>query len=247
MEKPPISRLALAAMASNTGCTSEGEAAITFKMSAVAVCRSSASPVSLNSRAFSIAITAWSANVWSSCTWSGANAPGSARVTLIMPTGVPRFISGMNSTLRKPRSRARSRFSSGTSLGLAVGKLDRLAAANQREGREIRDPARERCLQPFVGVGAGRRERHEVQLVADELKHGGGEAAEQALRAGRDRREHRPRIGGRCRDGAQDLGAGVLAKSRAPRSRAFSAAADCNCRSRSSKLLGDIVGRGGHS
>src|SRR5437868_11338263 len=41
-EKPPISRLALAAMASNTGCTSEGELAITFNISAVAACCSRA-------------------------------------------------------------------------------------------------------------------------------------------------------------------------------------------------------------
>src|SRR5262245_52440694 len=52
-------------MASNTGCTSSGELAITFRMSAVAVCRSSASLVSLNSRTFWIAITAWSAKVCS--------------------------------------------------------------------------------------------------------------------------------------------------------------------------------------
>ena len=38
--------MALAAIASNTGCTSEGELAITFRISAVAVCRSSASCVS---------------------------------------------------------------------------------------------------------------------------------------------------------------------------------------------------------
>ncbi|MEY9883869.1 hypothetical protein ABIA43_005403 [Bradyrhizobium sp. USDA 328] len=87
----------------------------------MAVCRSSASRVSLNSRAFSMAITAWSAKVWSSCTRSGAKAPVSARVTLIMPTGAPRFISGMNSTLRKPRSRANSRFSSGTSAASLSG------------------------------------------------------------------------------------------------------------------------------
>ncbi|MEY9587766.1 hypothetical protein ABIA06_000057 [Bradyrhizobium yuanmingense] len=108
-------------MASNTGCTSDGDAAITFRMSAVAVWRSSASFVSLNRRAFSIAITAWSAKVCSSWTRSGANDPGSARVTLIMPTGAPRFISGMNSTLRKPRSRASSRFSSGTSAASLSG------------------------------------------------------------------------------------------------------------------------------
>ncbi len=56
------------AIASNTGCTSDGELAITFRMSAVAVCRSSASCVSLNSRTFSIAITAWSAKVRSNWT-----------------------------------------------------------------------------------------------------------------------------------------------------------------------------------
>ncbi len=58
LEKPPISLLALAAMASKTGCTSDGELAMTFRISAVAVCRSSASLVSLNSRTFSIAMTA---------------------------------------------------------------------------------------------------------------------------------------------------------------------------------------------
>ena len=59
---------ALFTTASNTGCTSDGELAMTFRMSAVAVCRSSASLVSLNSRAFSMAITAWSAKVRSSWT-----------------------------------------------------------------------------------------------------------------------------------------------------------------------------------
>ena len=52
-----------------TGCTSDGELAITLRMSAVAVCCSSASIavfISLNSRTFSIAITAWSAKVCSS-------------------------------------------------------------------------------------------------------------------------------------------------------------------------------------
>jgi hypothetical protein len=62
VEKPPMSRLELVAMAANTGCTSDGELAMTFRISAVAVCRSSASRVSLNRRAFSMAITAWSAN-----------------------------------------------------------------------------------------------------------------------------------------------------------------------------------------
>ena len=76
-------------MASNTGWTSEGEAEITFSTSAVVVCRSRASFVSLNRRTFSMAITAWAAKVWSSSTWRGANGPGSVRVTLIIPIGTP--------------------------------------------------------------------------------------------------------------------------------------------------------------
>jgi len=54
-----ISRTAVWTMASNTGCTSVGDWLITRRISDVAVCRSSASLVSLKSRAFSIAITAW--------------------------------------------------------------------------------------------------------------------------------------------------------------------------------------------
>ena len=49
-------------IAANTGCASDTDSLMAFSTSAVAVCRSSASRVSLNSRAFWIAITAWSAN-----------------------------------------------------------------------------------------------------------------------------------------------------------------------------------------
>ena len=63
---PANSRWQLATIASNTGCVSVTEPLMTRRISAVAVCRSSASLVSLNSRAFWIAITAWSANVLSS-------------------------------------------------------------------------------------------------------------------------------------------------------------------------------------
>ncbi len=87
-------------MASNTGAASETRTADDLSTSAVAVCRSSASCVSLNSRTFWIAITAWSAKVCSSWTWCAANAPGSLRVTLIMPIGAPLLISGANNMLR---------------------------------------------------------------------------------------------------------------------------------------------------
>ena len=46
---------------------------MTLRMSAVAVCRSSASRVSLNSRAFSMAITAWSAKLCRSASSSAVN------------------------------------------------------------------------------------------------------------------------------------------------------------------------------
>ncbi len=78
-------------MVSNTGCTSVGDWLITRRISLVAVCRSSASvrsrfrtSSSLNSRTFSIAITAWSANVATSSTCLSVN--GSTRIFHITMT-----------------------------------------------------------------------------------------------------------------------------------------------------------------
>ena len=62
------SPIARSAMAWNTGAVLVGEREMARRISLVAVCFSSASCVSLNSRAFWIAITAWSAKVWSSST-----------------------------------------------------------------------------------------------------------------------------------------------------------------------------------
>ena len=70
---PPHSTIARSAIASKTGCTSVGELLITRRISAVAVCCSSASLVSLNRRTFSIAITAWSAKVFSSAISAAVN------------------------------------------------------------------------------------------------------------------------------------------------------------------------------
>ncbi len=122
---------------------------------------------------------------------------------------------------------------------LAVGKLDRLAAAHQRKGRKLRDLARERGLQPCVGLRAGRRVGHEMQLVADELEHGGGEATEQASGTRRNLSEYRTGIGGRGRDIAQDLGAGALAVARNRKLAAQS-------RVLGGELVGDVMGSLGH-
>ena len=62
-ESQARSRIAVRTIASKTGCTFVGELLMTRRMSAVAVCRLSDSCVSLNSRTFSRAITACSANV----------------------------------------------------------------------------------------------------------------------------------------------------------------------------------------
>ena len=97
------------AMVSNTGWTSVGERLMTRRISLVAVCCSSASvrsllraPSSVNRRTFSIAITAWSANVWSSATCLSEKGPGSGRPTAMAPIGLAVAIKGTASTLRKP-------------------------------------------------------------------------------------------------------------------------------------------------
>ena len=89
VECPPSSRFELAAIASKTGCTSPGEEAMTLRISAVAVWRSSASLVSLSRRTFSIAITAWSAKVRISSIWRAGVWPASGQPTRIAPTATP--------------------------------------------------------------------------------------------------------------------------------------------------------------
>jgi hypothetical protein len=108
-------RTALATIASNTGCTSVCERLITRRMSLVAVCVSSAvvssrllAWSSLNSRTFSMAITAWSAKVFSSSIWVREKGPGCPRLTTIAPMGRPSRSMGAASMLRKPPARATS-------------------------------------------------------------------------------------------------------------------------------------------
>ena len=86
-------RTAFSSMAWNTGSNSPGELEMTLSTSEVAVCCSSASVSSLvractssNSRTFSTAITAWSANALMSATCLSSN--GSWRAVAIAPTTV---------------------------------------------------------------------------------------------------------------------------------------------------------------
>jgi hypothetical protein len=73
---------------------------MTFSTSDVAVCRSSASFVSLKSRTFSIAIAAWSAKVVSNSICLSVNAFTSWRQTTITPTTASPLIIGMPSIVR---------------------------------------------------------------------------------------------------------------------------------------------------
>ena len=104
-----VSRAQALRICSNTGAVSATDWLIAPRTSADAACCASASLVSLNRRTFSMAITAWSAKVWSSSIWCALNSPASTRVTLIMPMATPSRTSGTFAIERKPRARARSR------------------------------------------------------------------------------------------------------------------------------------------
>ena len=85
---------------SNTGAVSDTDLPMTLNTSEVAVCRSSASCVSLNRRTFSMAITAWLAKVDKSSISLPTNSPTSGRITVMAPTVRPSRNIGTASTLR---------------------------------------------------------------------------------------------------------------------------------------------------
>ena len=84
-------------IASNTGAVSVVERLITRSTAALAVCWASASCVSLKSRAFWIAITAWSANVRASAISGAVNGRCGVRAMSMVPIALPCHVSGANS------------------------------------------------------------------------------------------------------------------------------------------------------
>jgi len=72
---------------------------MTCKTSAAAVCCSSASRVSVKSRVFSIAMTAWSAKVQTSSIWRSVNGSTRPRSSTKTPIGSPSRNSGTPSTV----------------------------------------------------------------------------------------------------------------------------------------------------
>ena len=83
---------------------SDTDPLMTSSTSAVAVWRSSASFVSLNSLAFWIAITAWSAKVCSSATSSSAKGCGGLRTKISVPITPPCHRSGRYTWAQSPKS-----------------------------------------------------------------------------------------------------------------------------------------------
>jgi hypothetical protein len=148
----PQSRAAFSTTARMTGSRSVGELAITRKISLVAVCCSSASVTcawasvrsaflawsSLSSRAFSTAITAWSANVWTKAISADAKPPTCFRVTAMTPTTSSLRSIGIATTERKPRNLACSRY------------------RGPQAGRRVH--GHQGDLRPVSGPGADRRE-----------------------------------------------------------------------------------------
>jgi len=100
---------------SNTGLVSETELLITLRISAAAFCCSSASCVSLNSRAFWIAITAWSAKVLSRLSSLSLKVAFGSRLTAIKPMPSLFHSIGVSTTEKLPWTSAALRKLGGTS------------------------------------------------------------------------------------------------------------------------------------
>jgi len=104
----PSSRMALSALASKTGCASVRAWLMTRGMSQVTVCASSAvvssrllARSSVNNRTFSMAITVWSAKVWTSPISVSLNGWTSGRHKVRAPIGRPSRIIGTARAVRK--------------------------------------------------------------------------------------------------------------------------------------------------
>jgi len=101
--------MAFSSIASNTGARSPGEELMTCNTSAVAVCRSSASRVSLISRAFSIAMTACDAKFCKSAICLSVNGLISVRYTVKAPSNALSLRKAMQAKLRAAPSSTSAR------------------------------------------------------------------------------------------------------------------------------------------
>ena len=89
-------------IASNTGPRSPGDEFMTPRTSAVAVCCSKASRVSVIRRAFSIAMTAWAAKFWSNAICLSVNGWTSLRYKERSPSKTSFFRKATHNAVRAP-------------------------------------------------------------------------------------------------------------------------------------------------
>ena len=206
----------LLTIASNTGCTSVGELLMTFRISAVAVCCSSASVSSrfracnsLKSRAFSIAITAWSAKVLSSAISFSENSPTIARPTKIDADAAPLPQHRREDHRLCCRRSWPTPHVFGHVRRLDVGVVHDAALQDRRPGaRLLAQRNREVPHQaPPVGTVVGAQVYRAV--IADEAD-AHVPAREEPLAALQDLLEHRLRVRHRARDHLEHLGGSLL-------------------------------------
>ena len=184
---------------------------MTRSISAVAVCRSSASCVSLNSRTFSIAITAWSAKVCSSAICLARERPArqprrcdrADRLALAQQRH-RRARSGSAEVERRARLRGYS-----VSSRSATSAMWTRARARGWRARPSSRGCSGIASSELAAVGAGRRPaaRTEVHRPPSSSSVTALKPAVQssAARCG-DRVEHRLHVGRRAADDLQDLG-----------------------------------------
>ena len=187
---------------------------MTRRISAVAVCRSSASCVSLNRRTFSIAITAWSAKVCSSSIWCAAEAPGlapgdgeHADRRAVAPQ---RHAEHM---LRKPRARATSRALQPVDSGFGPRCRSTHTVLAGDGSRAVTGTAvqrhREHLLHGGVALRRRRRERRRCASLAVEAKRQTAVECPSSSTVARWRRSRRTPAARRSGEAAmtlQDLG-----------------------------------------
>ena len=129
------SRAAFSTRASNTGARSKVDWLITCSTSAVAVCCSSASLVSLNRRTFSIAITAWSEKDSASAISLSLNAPARARPEARRRCTALAHAAARTSVHPISPDRGRRRSCSGQFDGRPVGQVQHRLSTMSRDGK----------------------------------------------------------------------------------------------------------------
>ena len=179
---------------------------MTCNTSAVAVCCSSASRCSLNSRAFSIAITACAAKLSNNAISMSENGRTSCRNALMKPSRAPSFRSGTMSMARncvRLDEDARNVCISADVVRPHIRDVDKPFAADQRPMIIVRAQRTTHRCSVLFGIALC---RHCAEILAVVGHQGTHRGAAEPVRLFQDRLEHRPRIARRAVDDFQHLG-----------------------------------------